>query len=116
MLMSYDLQHMLTTERLMNAVNTVASTLIKLMAPGPRITEIENDHGVMILSKHTSDELSTTSFSLPSTRGSDEGAIDIQSLPTNATDSKHVVYGMQASDASYETNVTKIILYVVGSL
>ena len=117
--MSYYLQRMLTTERLMNAIDTVASTLIKLMVPGPRITEIKNDNGVMILRKHSADEMSTTSFSLPTKRGFDEGAIDIQYVSTTdakETESKNVVYGIQASDASYGIDVMKIIVFVVGSL
>ena len=74
------------------------------MVPGPRITELEDDDSVMILKKHFADEMSTTSFSLPTDRGFDEGATYIQLVPTadgNVTVSELALYGIQASDAGY---------------
>ena len=88
------------------------------MVPGPTKTEIKNDHAVMILSKHSADEIMTSFSPLPAKHGFDEGAVDIQSIPTTdaiGTDLK-VVHGMQASDASDAIDVMEIILYVVGSL
>ena len=102
MTLSFHLQSKLTTQRLLKSVDTVASTLIKLMVAGPRTTEIKNDDGVMILKKHSAEELSTTSLSLPTDRGFEEGATHVQILPTtdaNVTDSELSLYGIQASDA-----------------
>ena len=89
------------------------------MVPGPKITEIKNDNGVMILRKHSADKMATTLFSLPTKPGFNEGATDIQSSPTtdaNGKESKNVVYGMQASNAMNALYLIMIILYVVGSL
>ena len=113
---SFNLQRKLTTQRLLKAIDSVASTLIKLMVTGPRTTEIKNDDGVMILKKQSAEELSTTSFSLPTDRGFDEGATDVHILPTtdaNVTDSELSVYGIQASDAVMSF-LAYVLVYMCG--
>ena len=109
----YNSQRKLTT-----AINTIASTFIKLMVPGPRITEIEDEDSVMILKKHFADEMSTTSFSLPTDRGFNEGATYIQISPStdaNVTVSELALYGIQASDTSYAMQfLVYFLVYLCG--
>ena len=91
----------MTTERLVKAIDTVASTIITLMVPGTRTTKIKNKYGVMSLKKHSAGEMSRTLFSLPTEHGFDEGATEIQLLPSTVTDFEHALYGIQVSDSGY---------------
>ena len=89
----------MTSERLLDTIDNVASTMIKQMELGSNTIEIKNDVSTMILKKDNGKDI-LRKVSFPPSTSDNEGATDVRLLPTmvgNLSSTKNNSYSLQVS-------------------